>query len=204
MGRRLRFSVLTLSLPVDSPSEFERVGPLKLVKSPRCECCGTELNNLQQLPPYHFEIVRGRPHDFLTDGMVFAVSERCVEAFRNCGLTGLDFSTEPIQLSNCRDSYFMATPVCTRTLLDEAASGVVIDRVRGCENCRVMALHAIKRIVIREETWSGWDVFTCGNLFSEILVSERFVNLIADFDLEGFSFIPQDQFQFDYRFPGQL
>ena len=80
----------------------------------------------------------------------------------------------------------------------------MIDRVRGCENCRVMALHAIKRIVIREETWSGWDVFTCGNLFSEILVSERFVNLIADFDLEGFSFIPQDQFQFDYRFPGQL
>ena len=98
----------------------------------------------------------------------------------------------------------MATPVCTRTLLDEAASGVVIDRVRGCVNCRVMALQAIKRVVIREETWSGWDAFTCGNLFSEILVSERFVNLIADFELEGFSFVPQDEFHFDYRFPSQF
>jgi hypothetical protein len=146
-----------------------------------------------------YRMAYGEPGDFLTDGMVTAVSSRFVDRFAASSLSGLSFSSEPIQfVDRDRGSFFMAYPKCTRTLIDELASGIVIDDMRACDKCRVMATDKIDRIVLLESTWDGSDIFKLGSLFGVILVSQRFVDFVDRHELTNFQFIPQAEYSEDF------
>jgi len=193
------FYVLSLGITNSPYSEFRLAGKPQRSDPPRCGCCGTRLAPLLRLPPYRYRFIRrDQPGDLLTDMMVFAVSERFAEAFNRSSLSGLTFSDGCVELLGSDLKYHMAFPECTTTLLDEAASGVVVDKVRGCEKCRVIAITKLDQVVIREDTWMQQDVFMCGNLFSIVLVTQRFVDFVLKYQFTNFHFVRQSGYQIDY------
>ena len=93
----------------------------------------------------------------------------------------------------------MGTPVSTRTLLDEAASGIVIGNVGGCDKCRAMSINKIDRVVLRERSWRGQDIFYLGSLRGIILVTHRFVDFVETNQFKNFQFVDQEDIHWDYR-----
>jgi len=191
------FFVLDYSHPAQSRfAEFKLVGKPLRVEPPVCEDCGEPLGPLIRLPPYHYQVKSGPLGDLITDGMVFAVSERFRDSYRDSSLRGLSFSDEPVRL-NATVSCFMASPIRTRTLLDEPKSGLVANAVRGCDRCRVLALRKLDRLILQESTWTGDDVFMMGCI-STTLVTETFVEFVRTKDFTNFHFINQLEYHVDY------
>ena len=52
----------------------------------------------------------------------------------------------------------------------------------------------IDRIVVNEKTWQGQDIFKCGNLFSVVLVTQRFVDFVSENRFTNFRFIHQSDY----------
>jgi hypothetical protein len=197
----MQFYVLSLRIAESPYAEIKTANKPVLSDPPRCMFCGTTLAPLVPLPPYRYRFIRrDGPGDLLTNRLDFAVSQRFAKAFDQSALSGLRFSDAPLELLGSDLEYYMAFPECTLTLLDEEGSGVVVEDVRGCEKCRVIAIKKIERIVIREETWEGQDVFMCGHLSSAILVTQRFVDFVAEHQFTNFHFVHQSEFHFDYSF----
>lgn len=196
----MRFYILSLAFGTSPYAEFELLNKPERSDPPQCEDCGEKLSPLVRMPPYKYKWKKGVAGDLLTDGLVFAVSERFRISFEESELTGLTFAEEPIELKGSAANYYMAFPKATRTLLDESASRVVINNLRGCEKCRIMSLVKLERVVIREETWPGCDIFMMGNLFSEIVLTQRFVDFVTANSFTNFQFIDEDDFQIDYSF----
>lgn len=194
------FYVLSLGMKKSSYGLLELVNKPQRTAGPQCDCCGESLTPLRRVPPHRYRIKYGPPGDLLTDRMVTAFSAEFVKAWEASGLCGLEFDGR-LELQkkpdlDCR----MAWPVCTYTLLDEQASGVVIDDLRGCDKCRVLAIKKIDRIVLQEDTWAGEDIFTSGNLLSLILVSQRFVDFVESNNFTNFDFINQEDYSEDFVF----
>lgn len=191
-----------LSLKLAATSSY---GALALVRKPqladppRCDGCGADLSPRRTLPPHRYLIKYGDPGDLLTDVMITAFSSRFMKAYKESDLVGLEFD-DKLELKNSKLDYRMAWPVCTYALMDESASGVVINNVRGCDKCRVMSIKKIDRIVLKENTWGGEDIFRSGNLFGLILVSQRFVDCVRSNGFTNFQFIRQDEYSESFDF----
>lgn len=194
----MHFYILSLRTAKSPFAEMKLSGKPSRIEPPTCPDCGVRLSSLVRLPPHRYQLVGGTPGDFLADGMVLAFSARFVKAYRDSGLTGLDLSERAIELAATDTQYFLGYPLCTRSLLDEAASGVVIDELRGCDRCRVMSMRRIERVVIREDTWEGQDIFKSGNLFNVDLLTQRFVDFVRENEFTNFQFIDQDAFNEDF------
>ncbi|WP_425267217.1 imm11 family protein [Aeoliella straminimaris] len=195
----MHFYILSLATAKSTYAEFELVDRPQRAEPPKCVACGARLSNLRRLPPHRYRLKHGNhPGDLLTDGMDIAVSTRFVESYSVSGLSGLEFSDTTIELCNTALAYYMASPVCTYTLLDESASGIAINNFRGCDKCRAMSIKSIDRVVLREETWLGEDIFRTANLFGEILTSQRFVDFVYSNKFTNFQFIGQQDYHVDF------
>lgn len=179
-------------------SEIDSVGKVHYTGPPKCADCGEDLGALVCLPPHRYRLKGRKVGDLLTDGLVFAVSLRFKDAYDKSILKGLSFSDEPIELTNSDLIYYMAHPVHTRTLIDEDASGAVIDIDDGCENCRVTAMAKLDNITIKEESWGGEDIFKLGSLMGLILVTERFVKFVEQNEFTNCEFIHQKDYHEEY------
>lgn len=168
--------------------------------APTCKHCGTGLRSREILPPFRYVLLGKRPGDFLTDGLRPFFSERFVKRYTQSDLTGLTFAEEPLVLGGIPTNYRLGVPAATTTRLHETASGVVVDDLRGCDTCRVMAIHRMDRLVVDEETWDGQDIFTMGNLFNVIVVSDRFFDFVQAEHCTNFLCTHQDAFCFDFGF----
>jgi hypothetical protein len=177
---------------------FEAVGEVERAEPPHCEVCGWRLGLLRRLPPYDYKMTSKHVADLVTDGGVFAVSPQFEEQFVSAGLKGLEFSQSPVHLTNSSAVIYIAQPAYTYTLIDTEASGAVVREFVGCKACGSAAYNKIDRIVIREDTWTGEDVFTLSSLKGVVLVTQRFVDFVNANQFSGFSFKHQDDFHFDY------
>jgi hypothetical protein len=137
----------------------------------RCPECNRFLTMLRWLPPYRVELERwGREYgDFASIGQDMIVSERLVLAFQDSGLHGLS-SFEPLEVVKVIDHarrstqplprYFTATVTLSPTTVDQHASGYIwVDKSKVCPACLSDRLKRFARIVIKEETWNGDDIF---------------------------------------------
>ena len=165
---------------------------------PECPECGTSLSPRIRLPPYRYRIDGPNVGDMLTDGMVVAVSEKFKQCFEASNLTGVSFSEDKVEFENAKLDFYMANFACTLTRLDEKQSGIVIDEVRGCDDCRVLAVKKLEQAVIDEATWSGEDAFKMGNLFGLVLVTEKFVRFVEDNELQNFRFVDAMEYREDW------
>lgn len=193
------FYVLEITYSATSKfSSIKSVGDVSFTDPPKCVDCGEALGLLVEIPPHRYRLKGRNAGDLLTDGLVCAISLPFKDAYDKSTLRGLNFSDDPIELTNSDLTYYMAQPVHTRTLIDEEASGAVVDIDDGCEKCRVTAKVKLDNITIKEESWGGEDIFYLGSLMGLILVTERFVNFVKEHEFTNFVFIHQKDYHEDY------
>ncbi len=175
----------------------------------RCSECNRPLSMLKWLPPYRVELESWgeRFGDIADIGDELIVSDRFVEAFIQRGLRGLE-GFEPIEIIrvvNRRGKpqeplprYFKATVVHSPTTVDQEASGYVWeDEAKVCPECLFDTLKRYERIVIKQETWNGDDIFFPRGGTGPI-VSERFQAVFHEQGYVGAVFIPAEEFGYDY------
>jgi hypothetical protein len=178
-------------------AEFELAGKATRIEPPHCEDCGARLGPLLRAPPHRYRIKRGELGDLITDGMVFAVSERFKKSYATSSSCGLAFCPEPVQLLGTDLIYFMATPKHTRVLLDEEASGLVAWKVAGCEKCRVMSVTKFDRIRVKEGTWQGEDVFLIASI-TQTMATADFVFFVESHGFTNCRFVDPERCQVDF------
>lgn len=174
----------------------------------RCPACNRPLSMLKWLPPYRIELESwGTQYGDVADiGDDLIVSARFVEVFQHHGLRGLE-SIEPVEVVKVvhrrgkpkepLPGYFKASVVRSPTTIDQQASGYVWqDESKVCPECLFDTLKRYDRLVVKEETWNGDDIFfpRGGN---GPIVSERFRTIFQEQGLVGAVFIPAVEDHFD-------
>lgn len=189
--------------------EGSRMGP-----APRCPICGNSIGLLQPLPPFIAVVEALGPQwgDIAfgpSDGIL--VSEHLKELFSTQDLRGFR-ELHPVTIKSAIMSgatvrgdppeYSIASIVRSRTMLDEAASGLIREKGKICEACRTGGPSLrIDRIIVDLDSWGGEDIFYARGLPGDILVSERFRQMCSDNMLRNCYFTPAEEFGFDHYGP---
>lgn len=174
----------------------------------RCATCNRPLSMLTWLPPFRVELESWGKHygDVVEVGDDLIVSERFMQVFRDNGLRGL-VSVEPVIIIKVvyrrgkpeehLPNYYKANVIRSSTLIDQEASGYVWEnKAKVCPECLFDTLKRYRGLVVKEETWSGDDVFfpRGGN---GPIVSERFKSIFTENGLLGAVFVPSDEAGYD-------
>lgn len=221
----MRFYVLTtpkVEEGVEGVTDFLTVLPPKEVGVwPHCPACGKCSGLRIWQAPYVAEIEfwTAVPGDIaFGGGDELLVSERFRDGFLAEGLSGLEGFGGPVTIERIYrygrarrrkgwagptpPDYYCARPVMGPAAIDESASELV--RQKGpwtCEVCRTGDTRSIKRVVLEPGTWAGEDIFLPRGLGST-LVSERFRDWYASRQFLNGTFIPAEQYGFDYSLYG--
>jgi hypothetical protein len=174
----------------------------------RCPRCNRFLTSLRWLPPYRIELETwGREYSDVVeieDEMI--VSERFVQLFRANGLKGLS-EFEPVEVLNVKHRrgkpkqvmprYFKTTVTLSPTMVDQKSSGFVWgDESAICSVCLWNNLKRFTRIVIKEDTWNGDDIFFPRGGYGPI-VSETFKILCDQHAVRGVIFSPAKNYGYE-------
>jgi hypothetical protein len=175
----------------------------------RCRQCNRFLTMLRWLPPYRIELETwGQEYgDVVRIADEMIVSERFVHLFQGSGLKGLS-EFEPVEVFKVKRRrgkpkqpmplYFTTTVTRSPTTVDQKASGYVWgDESSVCPVCLWDDLKRFKRIVIKEDTWNGDDIFFPRG-GTRLLVSERFKTLCKQHALRGMVFSPAESYGYEY------
>ena len=204
----MQFYVLERPRPDSSEDRTGRIDVMSeedcnLGPAPRCPRCGRFLGMLTWLPPYRIVLETwGRRYgDIVRTGDDLIVSDRFKAGFEKEGLLGIDpfEPVEVIRIIHRRGKpqeeiprYFKATVVRSSTTIDQEASGYEWeDPSKVCPECLFDTLKRYKRLVIRQDTWNGEDVFFPRGGHGP-LVSERFRSMFHRYELVGATFIPSE------------
>lgn len=174
--------------------------------APTCPRCGRFLGMLTWLPPYRIEIEPWGRHwgDVAQMGNDLIVSERFRQAFVEESLKGIE-KFDPVEVVKVNrrwgrpkepmPRYFKGSVVFSPTAIDQVASGYEWeDESRVCPECQfdpLADLRRRKRLVVKQETWNGDDVFFPRGC-TRVMVSERFRSMFQDHKLLGAIFIPSE------------
>ncbi len=166
---------------------------------------------LKWLPPFRVELESWGKHygDIADVGDDLIVSERFRQVFENSGLQGL-VSFEPVVIIKVLyrrgkpkeplPRYFKAAVVRSTTTINQEASGFVWENVaKICPECLFDTLKRYQALIIKEETWTGEDIFFPRGGHGPI-VSERFKNVFDKNRMLGAVFIPVEEAGYD-NFP---
>jgi hypothetical protein len=152
-------------------------------------------------PPFNVKL-KGEDYGDMCrgSGEQFLVSSRFVEAWKESGLGGLQFSDDEVALRPWREMqdivphYFVAFPAHVLTKLDEIASGIEVEEVVGCEDCRVAQRKRVERLRIDENTWNGEDIFYPSGLYGVLVVTQKFDDFIRANSFTNFPLTHQDEY----------
>jgi hypothetical protein len=191
------------------PTDASREDGFTTGEALRCPQCSRYLTMLRWLPPYRVELhTWGSEYgDFADIGQEMIVSERFAQVFQENGLQGLS-GFEPIEIvkvthhsgtpSQPLPRYVKANVTLSPTTVDQRASGYVwADESKVCPACLFDDLKRFDRIVIKEDTWNGDDIFFPRG-GTRILVSDRFKSLCEQHGFLGVVFRPADQESYDH------
>ncbi|NMC34789.1 MAG: hypothetical protein GYA36_20390 [Veillonellaceae bacterium] len=187
--------------------DFSEAGNPNRGPAPTCPRCGRFLGMLTWLPPYRVEIKPWGRHwgDVARMGNDLIVSERFRKAFVEESLKGIE-KFDPVEVVKVdrrwgkpkepMPRYFKATVARNSATIDYNASGYEWrDESQICPECIYGSLNPnlkrYKRLVVKQETWNGDDVFFPRGA-ARVMVSERFRSMFHDHKLLGAVFIPSE------------
>lgn len=183
---------------------YDRVEPSNLGDCPVvCPNCKKVCGPMVWLPPYNVRLSKPKYGDLvLGPGFELLVSENFKKIYLNSGLSGLPefHSIDNLMVSGLSKksrkipTYYIVRPNILFTVLDEIASGLVWKKPPDCDYCRLGVRAEIKKVVVNQDSWEGKDIFMATGLYSLILVTERFVEVVQKANLTNFFFVPADQF----------
>ena len=179
--------------------------------APRCARCGDLIGLIPWLPPYRAELeLFGSELGDLVEcpGYDWLISERFAEAFRNAGFTGLD-GFHPLEISRVKcmrkrslqpltvPRYLVVSPHFGRALADPVLNRARISEPPTCPECRSTGIDAIHGIVLEPGTWSGEDIFRPRGMTGQLLVTERFKDLVERHGFTNVQLTPAEQYVWD-------
>ncbi len=136
----------------------------------------------------------------------FLVSERLRDGFLHHKLTGIP-TFEPVEIVKAKfrggrpqgsiPQYFLINPSRGKADLDDRASGAVYDGPIICPTCRSASPNRLDRVVIKQDTWSGEDIFYMHAVAGMIIVSERFKRICTDRQLKNCLLVDADRYTRD-------
>jgi hypothetical protein len=168
---------------------------------PLCPSCGARVGAKTWCPPFSVRLIGQQAGDLCCGACPqFLVSRRFMEAWERSGLKGMEIAEDPVEicpsegLPEITTDYNVAFPAHSITRLDEAASGLEIYKLVGCDECRVAQRKKVDRLRIDERTWAGEDIFYPSGLYGHLVVTDRFRLFVEDHSFTNFEFIDQDAF----------
>lgn len=172
-----------------------------------CPQCGSGLGMLPWLPPQRITLTKAVYPDILWgEGSGPMFSDRALECYDEAALTGLTRIDPPAEIVRVgRRAFAPQSPPPNYHYvwyrydggdLDDTESGAVRKRVE-CRFCR-QEIHSFDRIVLREGSWTGLDIFEAFGLPGTILVSERFKEAFDLCRLTGADLIPANDYSINF------
>jgi hypothetical protein len=144
-------------------------------------------------------------------GYDFLVSQKFREVYFQHGLTGL-VGFDPVEIikvkSKSRRKILSRSPMYFRvranyggTALDLAASGMEWLEQPTCSECYTATIVRWKRLVVKEDTWTGDDIFRPRGMSGEVMVTRRFKEACLSHGITNAVFMPGEKACHDF-YPG--
>lgn len=173
-----------------------------------CPACGESLNGRPWLPPQRVKLSKARFPDFLWGaGFDLILSERCLLEYNTAGLTGItrvDPPVEVVRVGRKSLAQINPPPPPYRNIWFNRGAASIDDELSGtrrppglCPVCR-QGTDAIQRVILRDGSWTGCDIFGAYGLGS-IIVSERLKRMAEENELTNAEFVPAEDYHFDFR-----
>jgi hypothetical protein len=196
----------------DGPHDaaFFRAEGSKIGEAPRCPRCGRFVGMREVLPPFRveLEVYRFGLGDLVhgAGGDVLA-SERFMEAFQSEKLTGVE-RFDLVEVAEVVRKgrgpkitsiprYFLMKPFFARAAVDEARSVIRRWEPIQCTECRETGIDGVYGFRIEPGTWQGEDIFRPRGFSSDIVVSERFAQLVKNHGFTNIKLVPTEEFVWD-------
>jgi hypothetical protein len=198
----------------------EQIDPVLHSEGKKCPVCGGPVSGRRWLPPHRIKLSSAKPKkwgDFLWGaGFLLMVSDRFKKIYKAEELTGITMfypPTEIVRVGRRRTGdlppslplYHLIEIEWNGANQDDAASGVVHEhpeKIR-CTYCR-MGVSGRKQsgIVMEKDSWTGADIFAPRGAKVQIMVSERFRQVVETCGLKNTWFIPAKKYAYNEHRPG--
>jgi len=182
-----------------------------------CPVCGRPVGMLKWLPPYRVKLSSAKPErwgDFVWGaGFTLMVSERFKQIYEREELKGIK-RFEPVEIVRVGTrktgdlppglpTYYLIEIVWGGANRDDIASKIVWKREPTCSYCRIDGYKIkFEGIVIEEGSWTGVDIFKARGAPGQILVSERFKEVVEKYGLKNVWLIPAEKYGWEEGRPG--
>lgn len=194
----------------------ERLEPIIQGEPVRCPVCGDPVTEQDWLPPRRIRLSSARREkwgDFVWGaGLSLLASGRFRTIYDAERLTGLSFVPDPVEIVQAGrykngdlppslPTYYVIKALWSGGNQDDVASGVVRKRPARCPYCRVGDGSRLKQsgIVVEEGSWMGADAFRVRGESSQIVVSERFKQVVERYHLKNARVVPAEKYAYDER-----
>jgi len=205
----MNFYVLKTSIGESSAEmEFYATDDSVLGEAPRCPTCNKFIGMLKWKPPFRVEIkFWGTKYGDISFGPgELLLSERLVKSYMSENLKGIRIlgpaevvKVVPKRMLKGLPKYYIGEVRRSNAIFDDIASGAVWETPWTCETCRQGILFKrTKRVVIKEETWEGDDLFYARGLPGSIITSERFKEFVDKHQILGAKLVKASKYSFDF------
>lgn len=180
-----------------------------------CPVCGKAVSGLRWLPPHRIKLSSAKPAkwgDFVWGaGFPLLVSSRFKELYEREGLSGIEEFSPPVEvvrMGTLKTGEFPVPPPVYHLIhvpwgganMDDVASGLIHERPERitCDYCRVgTSGRKYDRIVVEEGSWNGSDIFILRNVPGTFIISDRFKQLVENYQLKNLWIIPSEKYAYD-------
>lgn len=194
---------------------FETTSKAQYSSALLCQACNRPISSKRWLEPYEVILKQSRNiGDFLTGagGCDFITSEKFLNICSDYELKGID-KIYPIivkKMGTTKKAKEYSLPVLygvdikhTRALVDFDKMGVVWGSAPPPDYCRSCGpggggrngnWKRIDRIVVKQETWAGEDMFIAANLAGEVILTSKAAKIIRGSQLTNVSVVPCEEY----------
>lgn len=191
----------------------QRLEPSKSSDPLHCPVCNRMVTLYRWIPPIRLTLSSSKTAkwgDVVWGSSYLLVSGRFKQIYEREGLTGVTKFHEPAEIvkvgtKKMSDLVGVALPIYHAieiewgaAALDTVASGVVwkYPERNICAHCQTGIKAKQERVVIKEGTWNGADIFTPRGGPTEV-VSQRFKEVVDQYNLTGMWLIPAEKWAYD-------
>lgn len=189
----------------------EVMDPVNYGSSQKCPVCGGQVSKLKWLPPHFVKLSSGKPKkwcDFIWGaGFPLLISERFKEIYHLEGLKGIEsFSpVEIVRMGKNKTGEFPLPPPCYYLVSipwggadqDDLASEIRYEHPEEikCNYCREgVAISSQVKVIIREDSWDGSDIFKPIHAPTLFMASERFKQVAEKYEFTNIWLIPAEKY----------
>jgi hypothetical protein len=170
----------------------------------KCNVCGKPISMRKWMPPLKAKLSKPLYGDFVFGTFSnFLTSERFKKGYMNSGLKGIKAFevVEIIKIGHMNKNspqppiYYNVLITISGAKIDEEKSVFVREGEIDCDFCRVGGIiKSFKRIIIKEYTWEGYDIFHTTILPGTVIVTQKFYDFVKFNNYTNIDLVPAETY----------